>query len=194
MMSVLSDGTIRQKIEVGEIVLRPFDDTMIQPASVDVRLGHDFLLMHPNNQLAINPFEQQDLMIPVSVEDRDYFVLHPGEFALGTTFEYLEVPPTLVCRIEGKSSLGRLGVVIHSTAGFVDPGFKGHVTLELSNVTPLPIMLYPGMKVGQLSFMYMDKPSERPYGSGAQGSKYQDQQGPVASKYYLNPFPFSPPA
>ena len=188
-MSVLSDGTIREKIEAGEIGLMPYDPRMIQPASIDVRLGNQFRVLRSGRQEVIDPYEFVDNMELTTMEDGEPFVLHPADFVLGTTFELVTVPHNLVCRIEGKSSIGRLGLLIHTTAGFVDPGFSGHVTLEFANLANMPMRLYPGMKIGQLSFMYLDKAALAPYGSGATGSKYQDQTGPVASRYHENEMP-----
>lgn len=185
---ILSDGTIRRLLAEQQIVIEPLDEAQIQPASVDVRLGNSFLVFRRHTASHIDPYVvNDDLMEKHAVEEGDAFVLHPGEFVLGTTLERLTLPNDIVARIEGKSSLGRLGLLIHATAGFVDPGWKnGQITLELSNVAPLPIRLWPGMKIGQLSFIQMDAAAERPYGHPALGSKYQGQSGPVASKYRRN--------
>lgn len=182
---ILSDGTLRRLLAEGQIVIDPLDDSQIQPASIDVRLGQTFLAFRRHAVTSIDPRAVDDtLMEQVLVADDQPFILHPGEFVLGTTLERLTLPDDVVARLEGKSSLGRLGLLIHSTAGFVDCGWRaGQITLELSNVAPLPIKLWPGMKIGQLSFMRMDAPAERPYGHPALGSKYQGQTGPVASRY-----------
>ncbi len=186
---ILSDGTIRRLLDAGRIAIEPLDPTFIQPASVDVRLGDVFLAFRRHAATDIDPWRANDaLMERVEVAEGQPFILHPGEFTLGTTLERLTLPDDIVARIEGKSSLGRLGLLIHATAGFVDPGWSnGQITLELSNVAPLPIRLWPGMKIAQLSFMQMDAPAERPYGHPELGSKYQGQSGPVASKYRDNP-------
>lgn len=185
---ILSDGTIRKLLAEGRIVIEPFEERHIQPASVDVRLGDTFLAFRRHTVAAIDPWETNEgLMESLTVPEGQPFILHPGEFALGTTLERLTLPDDIVSRIEGKSSLGRLGLLIHATAGFVDPGWRnGQITLELSNVAPLPIRLWPGMKIAQFSFMQMDAPAERPYGHPGLGSKYQGQSGPVASRYQQN--------
>ena len=185
---ILSDRTIRRLLAEGRILIDPLDASFIQPASVDVRLDSTFLAFRRHTTSDIDPWQTNDnLMEKVTVADGDPFILHPGEFVLGTTFERLTLPEDIVARIEGKSSLGRLGLLIHATAGFVDPGWtNGQITLELSNVAPLPIRLWPGMKIAQFSFMQMDTPAERPYGHPSLGSKYQGQSGPVASKYRDN--------
>ena len=185
---ILSDGTIRKLLGEGRIVLEPMEEGHVQPASVDVRLGNTFLAFRRHTVDCIDTWGQNEaLMEQVTVMKGHAFMLHPGEFALGTTLERLTLPDDIVSRIEGKSSLGRLGLLIHATAGFVDPGWaNGQITLELSNVAPLPIKLWPGMKIAQLSFMRMDAPAERPYGHPELGSKYQGQAGPVASRYRQN--------
>lgn len=185
---ILSDGTIRKCLAEGRIVIDPLDESFIQPASVDVRLDSVFLAFRRHTTSDIDPWQTNDrLMEKVSVSPGEPFILHPGEFVLGTTLERLTLPDDIVARIEGKSSLGRLGLLIHATAGFVDPGWRnGQITLELSNVAPLPIRLWPGMKIAQFSFMQMDAPAERPYGHPDLGSKYQGQSGPVASRYRKN--------
>ena len=163
------------------------DESCIQPSSVDLHLDRYFRLFRNHSIRVIDVREaQEDLTELVEVEGEHALVLHPGEFVLGSTSEVVGIPDDLVGRLEGKSSLGRLGLLIHSTAGFVDPGFTGHITLELSNVANLPITLYPGMKIGQISFLTMTTPADQPYGSGVLGSKYQGQRGPTPSKYYLN--------
>ena len=185
--SVLSDGTIRRLVEEGRVVIDPWDPAMVQPASVDLRLGGSFRVFHNHRAAAIDLRDPPtNLTEEVVIEGDEPFVIHPGEFALGRTQEYVEIPDDLVARIEGKSSLGRLGLLIHSTAGFIDAGFDGHVTLELANVASLPITIYPGMKIGQISFMQMTTPADRPYGRGAAGSKYQGQRGPTPSRYFEN--------
>ncbi len=182
---LLSDRDIRAQIETGRVVIDPFDPQMIQPASVDVRLDRLFRLFDNHKYSVIDPAaDQPDLTRLVDVGD-EAFVLHPGEFVLGATFEKVTLPDDVAARLEGKSSLGRLGLLTHSTAGFVDPGFTGHVTLELSNTATMPILLWPGMKIGQLCFFKLTSPSERPYGSGATGSRYQGQRGPTASRSHL---------
>ncbi len=184
---ILSDGTIRELLASGRLVCGPIEPDQIQPASVDVRLGSRFLVFRNHTLSSIDPFEMPtDLMEPVDVADGAPFVLHPGEFVLGATIERVGMPDDLVARVEGKSSLGRVGLLIHATAGFVDPGFSGQITLELSNVSPLPVKLWPGMRIGQLSFHRLDAPSERPYGHPELGSKYIDQEGPVGSRYSAN--------
>ncbi len=188
-MTGLSDRSIRAEIEAGRVGVDPFDHAMIQPASIDVRLDRHFLVPTTHNLVAIDPYEQQDIYTFVTVEPGGYFVLHPGSFVLASTFEQFAVPDNIYGRVEGKSSLGRLGLVVHSTAGFIDPGFCGHITLELSNAFTLPIKLWPGMKIAQMSLSWLDQPAERPYGHGGLGSKYAGQRGPTASMYWKNPRP-----
>ena len=184
---LLSDRDIRAELESGRVVLDPYDPAMIQPSSIDVRLDRYFRLFDNHRYAVIDPStEQPDLTRLVEVEPDEPLVLHPGEFVLGSTYEQVTLPDDVAARLEGKSSLGRLGLLTHSTAGFVDPGFSGHVTLELSNVATLPITLWPGMKVGQLCFFRLSSPAEHPYGSGASGSRYQGQRGPTASRSWLN--------
>jgi len=179
--SVLSDGTIRRLVEDGRIVVDPWDPELVQPASVDLRLGNSFRVFHNHRTTAIDLREPPtNLTEEVSGE---MFVIHPGEFVLGVTAEYVELPDDIVARIEGKSSLGRLGLIVHATAGFVDPGFKGTLTLEITNLTRVPIKLYPGLLIAQLSFMTLDAPAERPYGSEALGSHYQGQTAATESRY-----------
>jgi dCTP deaminase len=183
---LLSDRDIAAQIEAGRVSLDPYAPDMIQPSSVDVRLDRFFLLFDNHRYAVIDPAEeQQDLTRRVEVKGDEPFILHPGEFVLGSTYERVSLPDDLAARLEGKSSLGRLGLLTHSTAGFIDPGFHGHVTLELSNVATLPIKLWPGMKIGQLCFFQLSSPAERPYGSGATGSRYQGQRGPTPSRSYL---------
>jgi dCTP deaminase len=184
---VLADRTIRRLLEEGRIGIDPYDESLIQPSSVDVRVDRFFRVFHNNRYPFIDVREEQeDLTELVEVDDDSPFVLHPGEFVLGSTLERVTLPDDLVARLEGKSSLGRLGLLIHSTAGFIDPGWDGHVTLELANVANLPITVYPGMKIGQLSFVQLTEPAEHPYGSDGLGSKYQGQRGPTPSKYWQN--------
>lgn len=185
---ILSDGSIRREISNGRLIIEPLEPQQIQPASVDVRLGDEFLVFRNHTCEVIDPFDKPaDLMESVHVAEGEAFILHPGEFVLGTTLEAIGLPDDIVARVEGKSSLGRLGLLIHATAGFVDPGWtRGQITLELSNVATLPIKLWPGMKIGQLSFHTLDAPAERPYGHPELGSKYVGQSGPVASQYQRN--------
>jgi dCTP deaminase len=187
---ILSDRSIREEIAAGRIVLEPFDAGLVQPASVDVRLDR-FFRVFLNHTMPVIDVKQnlEELTRLVEIDEGDpdrCFVLHPGEFVLGSTSERVALPADLVGRLEGKSSLGRLGLLIHSTAGFVDAGWDGHLTLELSNVANLPITLYPGMKIGQISFLRMTTPAEHPYGSDQVGSKYQGQRGPTPSRYHEN--------
>ena len=185
---LLSDKDIRAEIAAERVVLDPWDPQMVQPSSVDVRLDKYFRLFDNHKYPYIDPAsEQPDLTRLVEVgPEEEVFVLHPGEFVLGSTLETVTLPDDLAARVEGKSSLGRLGLLTHATAGFVDPGFSGHVTLELSNVATLPIMLYPGMKIGQLCFFRLSSPAESPYGSAGYGSHYQGQRGPTASRSFKN--------
>jgi dCTP deaminase len=184
---VLSDRTIREEIESGRIVIDPFEPSNVQPSSVDVRVDRQFRVFHNARYPYIDVRQpMDDLTELVEVTDEEPFILHPGEFVLGQTLERVTLPDDLVARLEGKSSLGRLGLLIHSTAGFVDSGFSGNLTLELSNVANLPITIYHGMPIGQISFMRMDGPVERPYGTGEAGSKYQGQAEPTPSRFYLN--------
>lgn len=180
---LLSDRDIRTEIDAGRVVLEPYEPALIQPSSIDVRLDRYFRLFDNHKYAVIDPAQDQpDLTRLVAVEAGEAFVLHPGEFVLGSTYERVTLPDDVAARLEGKSSLGRLGLLTHSTAGFIDPGFVGHVTLELSNVATLPILLWPGMKIGQMCFFRLSSPAERPYGSGAAGSRYQGQRGPTASR------------
>ena len=186
MPVLLADSDLQAQIESGRVGLEPYDPAMIQPSSVDVRLDRYFLLFDNHRCAVIDPAEQQEeLTHRIEVSANEPFVLHPGEFVLGSTYERVRLPDDLAARLEGKSSLGRLGLLTHSTAGFIDPGFEGHVTLELSNVSTLPIKLWPGMKIGQLCFFELSSPARRPYGSGATGSRYQGQRGPTPSRGYL---------
>ncbi len=183
---LLCDRDILADVDAGRIRLDPWDPQMVQPASVDVRLDRFFRLFDNHKYPSIDPAEDQpELTRLIEVRADEPFVLHPGEFVLGSTYEFVGLPDDLAARLEGKSSLGRLGLLTHSTAGFVDPGFTGHVTLELSNVATLPIKLWPGMKIGQLCFFRLSSPAQHPYGSGATGSRYQGQRGPTASRSHL---------
>ena len=184
---LLSDGDIKKQIEAGRIGLEPLNMELLQPSSIDVRLDRFFRLFDNHKYPFIDPREQQDdLTRFVEVESDEAFILHPGEFVLGSTFEYVSLPDDIAARLEGKSSLGRLGLLTHSTAGFVDPGFQGHVTLELSNVATLPIKLWPGMKIGQFCFFRLTSPAENPYGTGPYKNRYQGQRGPTASRSFQN--------
>ena len=184
---LLSYRDIRSELDTGRIGLDPLDLDMVQPSSVDVRLDRFFRLFDNHKYQHIDPAtDQPDFTRLVDVEPTEAFVLHPGEFVLGATFEVVSLPDDVAARLEGKSSLGRLGLLTHSTAGFIDPGFSGHVTLELSNVATLPITLWPGMKIGQLCFFRLTSPAEHPYGSEKYGSRYQGQRGPTASRSFQN--------
>ena len=184
---ILSDVSIHEELAAGRIIIDPLDANSVQPSSVDLRVDRLFRVFRNDTTPFIDPKQpQEDLTELVEVEEGKAFILHPGEFVLGSTLERVALPDDLVARLEGKSSLGRLGLLIHSTAGFVDAGWDGHLTLELSNVATLPIALYPAMKIGQISFLRMTTPAEHPYGSAATGSKYQGQRGPTPSRYYLN--------
>ncbi|MDO4929183.1 MAG: dCTP deaminase [Corynebacterium sp.] len=182
-----SDRDIRQAISSEGLLIEPYDEQLVQPSSVDVRLDRFFRVFNNSRYTHIDPKqEQEDLTSPVEVPEGEAFVLHPGEFVLGATLEKFTLPDHIAGRLEGKSSLGRLGLVTHSTAGFIDPGFSGYITLELSNAANLPITLWPGMKVGQLALFKLTSPAEHPYGTSGLGSKYQGQRGPTPSKSYLN--------
>lgn len=184
---LLSDKDIRTEIDNGRVLIEPFDPAMVQPSSIDVRLDRFFRVFENHRYPHIDPSEEQpDLTRLVEPDGDDAFILHPGEFVLASTYEVITLPDDVASRLEGKSSLGRLGLLTHSTAGFIDPGFSGHVTLELSNVATLPIKLYPGMKIGQLCLFRLSSPSEHPYGSARYGSRYQGQRGPTPSRSYLN--------
>ena len=184
---LLSDRDIRAEIDSGRVGLDPYDAGLVQPSSVDVRLDRYFRVFENHRYPHIDPsVEQPDLTREVEPEGDEPFILHPGEFALASTLEVVTLPDDIAGRLEGKSSLGRLGLLTHSTAGFIDPGFSGHVTLELSNVATLPIKLWPGMKIGQLCLFRLSSPAEHPYGSAGYGSRYQGQRGPTPSKSYLN--------
>lgn len=182
---ILSDRSIKEAIKNGRIVIKPFFPECVQPSSIDVHLDSKFLLFNRAKHGVIDVRQKQDeLMTPVEIKGGEPFILHPGEFVLGSTLEWVKVPNDIAGRIEGKSSLGRLGLLIHSTAGYVDPGWEGNLTLELSNVSPLPIALYFKMKIGQISFIQMTTPVDKPYGSKELGSHYQGQKVPVASRFY----------
>jgi dCTP deaminase len=182
---LLSDRDILAEIDAGRVVLDPYDPAMLQPSSVDIRLDRFFRLFDNHKYAVIDPAEDQpDLTRLVEVDPDEPFVLHPGEFVLGSVYEVVTLPDDVAARVEGKSSLGRLGLLTHATAGFIDPGFSGHVTLELSNVATLPIKLWPGMKIGQLCFFRLSSAAEHPYGSEKYGSRYQGQRGPTASRSF----------
>ncbi len=184
---LLSDRDILAEISTGGIHLDPWEPAMVQPSSVDVRLDKFFRVFENHRYPSIDPaVEQPELTRLIEVDDDEPFVLHPGEFVLGATFEQVALGPAVAARLEGKSSLGRLGLLTHSTAGFIDPGFTGHVTLELSNMATLPVKLWPGMKIGQLCFFRLSSPAEHPYGSAQYGSRYQGQRGPTPSRSHLN--------
>jgi len=184
---LLSDRDLRAEVEAGRLVIDPYDDSLVQPSSVDVRLDRYFRVFENHRYPHIDPAEEQDeLTRLVEVGTDEAFILHPGEFVLGSTYEVIGLADDLAARLEGKSSLGRLGLLTHSTAGFIDPGFTGHVTLELSNVATLPIKLWPGMKIGQVCVLRLTSPAEHPYGSSVYGSRYQGQRGPTPSRSSLN--------
>ncbi|GAA3591863.1 dCTP deaminase [Klugiella xanthotipulae] len=184
---LLSDRDITAELSASRIGLDPYDPSMVQPSSVDVRLDRFFRLFDNHKYPFIDPsVDQPDLTHLIETDGTDPFILHPGEFVLGSTFEKISLPDDIAARLEGKSSLGRLGLLTHSTAGFIDPGFSGHVTLELSNVATLPIKLWPGMKIGQLCFFRLSSAAEHPYGSQEYSSRYQGQRGPTASRSFLN--------
>jgi dCTP deaminase len=184
---LLSDRDIRAEIEVGRVAIDPYAEDMIQPSSIDIRLDRFFRVFENHRYPHIDPAaDQPDLTRSVEPDGAEPFILHPGEFVLGSTYEVVSLPDDIAARLEGKSSLGRLGLLTHSTAGFIDPGFSGHVTLELSNVATLPIKLWPGMKIGQLCFFRLSSPSEHPYGSAKYGSRYQGQRGPTPSRSFQN--------
>ena len=184
---LLSDGDIRAEIATGRVGCEPFTESMIQPSSIDVRLDKYFRVFENHKYSVIDPsIEQAELTREVIAEADEPFILHPGEFVLASTYEVITLPDDIAGRLEGKSSLGRLGLLTHSTAGFIDPGFSGHITLELSNVANLPVKLFPGMKIGQLCLIKLSSPAEHPYGSEKYGSRYQGQRGPTASRSFLN--------
>ncbi|AQP48867.1 dCTP deaminase [Tessaracoccus aquimaris] len=184
---LLSDRDILAHVSAGEIGLDPWEPGMVQPSSVDVRLDKFFRVFENHKYPSIDPsIEQPELTRMIEVDAEEAFVLHPGEFVLGSTYEKVSLGPSVAARLEGKSSLGRLGLLTHSTAGFIDPGFSGHVTLELSNMATLPVKLWPGMKIGQMCFFQLSSPAEHPYGSSQYGSRYQGQRGPTPSRSHLN--------
>ena len=190
---ILSDRSLREQLAAGRSVIEPLDESLIQPSSIDVRISNLFSVFRNHSRGVIDGKTDtrslnETIEMPVGDDGvgDEPFMLHPGEFVLGSTYERIAVPDDLVGRVEGKSSLGRLGLLIHSTAGFIDAGFDGHITLELANVASLPLTLYPGMKIGQVSFMQMTSPAAHPYGAGAAGSKYQGQRGPTPSQYFQN--------
>ena len=184
---LLSDRDIAAEIDAGRVKVEPFEPKMIQPSSVDVRLDRFFLVFENHKYSVIDPsIEQSELTREVAVTGGEHFILHPGEFVLASTYEVITLPDDIAGRLEGKSSLGRLGLLTHSTAGFIDPGFSGHITLELSNVANLPVKLFPGMKIGQLCLIKLSSPAQHPYGSAIYGSRYQGQRGPTPSKSWLN--------
>ena len=184
---ILSDRSIKESIADGRIVITPYDESLVQPASIDIRLDGRFRVFRNYRYSCIDPKAlQEDLTELIEVGPDEPFIVHPGEFILGNTVERIKLGDDLVARLEGKSSLGRLGLIVHATAGYVDPGFEGNITLELSNVANLPIRLYPGMKVGQISFFAMSTPADRPYGHPGLGSKYKGQSAPTASRMHLN--------
>lgn len=184
---LLSDRDIRAEIAAGRVAVEPFAESMVQPSSVDVRLDHFFRVFENHKYSVIDPsIEQSELTREVIVEPNEHFILHPGEFVLASTYEVITLPDDIAGRLEGKSSLGRLGLLTHSTAGFIDPGFSGHITLELSNVANLPVKLFPGMKIGQLCLIKLSSPAEHPYGSAVYASRYQGQRGPTASRSWIN--------
>jgi dCTP deaminase len=186
--SVLSDGTILQLVQEGRIGVEPWDPAMVQPASIDLRLGDSFRVFHNHRATAIDLRDPPaNLTEEVVVPEGEPFVIHPGEFCLGRTLEWVRIPNDIVARIEGKSSLGRLGLIVHATAGFCDPGFEGTLTLELNNLTRVPIRLYPALPIAQLSFMTLDKPALKPYGSPGLGSHYQGQRAATESRYEGGP-------
>ncbi len=187
LIVLLSDRDIKVEISSGRVKVEPFTDSMIQPSSVDVRLDRFFRVFENHKYSVIDPsIEQPDLTREVAVAADEHFILHPGEFVLASTYEVITLPDDIAGRLEGKSSLGRLGLLTHSTAGFIDPGFSGHITLELSNVANLPVKLFPGMKIVQLCLIKLSSAAEHPYGSALYGSRYQGQRGPTPSKSYLN--------
>lgn len=184
---LLSDRDIRSEITAGRVAVEPFAESMVQPSSVDVRLDRFFRVFENHKYSVIDPsIEQSELTREVVVEPNEHFILHPGEFVLASTYEIITLPDDIAGRLEGKSSLGRLGLLTHSTAGFIDPGFSGHITLELSNVANLPVKLFPGMKIGQLCLIKLSSPAEHPYGSAVYASRYQGQRGPTASRSWIN--------
>ncbi len=184
---LLSDSDLTAEITKGRLGIEPYEPGLIQPSSIDVRLDRWFRVFNNSRYTHIDPsLQQDDLTAPIEAKNGEPFVLHPGEFVLGSSLELLTLPDDLAGRLEGKSSLGRLGLLTHSTAGFIDPGFSGHVTLELSNVANLPITLWPGMRIGQLCLFRLSSPASHPYGSQIYGSRYQNQRGPTPSRSWKN--------
>ena len=184
---LLSDRDIRAEITAGRVAVEPYEESMIQPSSVDVRLDKFFRVFENHKYSVIDPsIEQSELTREVVADDGEAFILHAGEFVLASTYEIITLPDDIAGRLEGKSSLGRLGLLTHSTAGFIDPGFSGHITLELSNVANLPVKLFPGMKIGQLCLIKLSSPAEHPYGSAIYASRYQGQRGPTPSRSFMN--------
>ena len=184
---LLSDRDIRAEITAGRVSVEPYEESMIQPSSVDVRLDKFFRVFENHKYSVIDPsIEQSELTREVVADDGEACILHPGEFVLASTYEIITLPDDIAGRLEGKSSLGRLGLLTHSTAGFIDPGFSGHITLELSNVANLPVKLFPGMKIGQLCLIKLSSPAEHPYGSAIYASRYQGQRGPTPSRSFMN--------
>ena len=183
---LLSDRDIRSEIAAGRVAVEPFDEAMIQPSSVDVRLDKFFRVFENHKYSVIDPAIEQSELTREVISEEEPFILHPGEFVLASTYEVITLPDDIAGRLEGKSSLGRLGLLTHSTAGFIDPGFSGHITLELSNVANLPVKLYPGMKIGQLCLIKLSSPAEHPYGSAIYASRYQGQRGPTPSRSFMN--------
>jgi len=183
---LLSDGSILELVEKGELIIRPFDKSLLGPSSLDLRLGNEFLVFERTRIDVIDPHKPIDKFVKiVNISDDEYFIIHPNEFILATTLEYIKLPSYLAARIEGRSSLARLGLIIHSTGGFIDAGFEGQLTLEMSNLNNVPVKLFPRMRIAQIAFIIQDKPSTKPYGE-RKTSKYHKQKGPVASKIYLD--------
>lgn len=181
---ILSDRNIRQEIKRRHIIITPYDSSCVQPASYDVKLGRQVRIFRNITKAYLDISDDpHKFMELIKIKNGEPFILHPREFVLGTTIEKIIVPRDMIARLDGKSSLGRLGIIIHATAGYIDPGFRGYITLEMTNVSNIPIALYPGMRIGQLSFMRLESPAEIPYGKG-RGSKYQDQKGPTASRIW----------
>lgn len=183
---LLSDGSILELVEKGELIIEPFDKSLLGPSSLDLRLGNEFLIFERTRIDVIDPHRPIDKFVKlVRINDNEHFIIHPNEFILATTLEYIKLPNYLAARIEGRSSLARLGLIIHSTGGFIDAGFEGQLTLEMSNLNNVPVKLFPGMRIAQIAFILQDKPSIKPY-SERKTSKYHKQKGPVASKIYLD--------
>ena len=189
-MAILSDKSIKEYLKEGKIVIDPIkDEQQIQPSSVDMRLGDEFKVFKVIRKPYIDPKDEEDIaeyMESSTVPEVEAFIIHPNEFALATTQEYVKVPDDLVARVEGRSSMGRLGVTMHVTAGYVDPGFEGRITLEISNIGAMPVALYPGQRVCQLVFETMTTPAELPYGHPKRNSKYMNQLKPESSRVKLD--------